>query len=286
MTDDGGAAPSYSRLVPIEQIDDPADPRIADYRDLRDAELRRRRGLFIAESREVVHRLLVEGRFRARSVLVTPPGFDGLREILEAAAARMPVLLTRPEIVRAVAGFNFHRGCLAIGERGGETTLDEIARPGGPRRLLALENVTNPDNIGGLFRNAMAFGVDGVLLSADSGDPLYRKAIRVAIGASLSIPFARAGDWPHALARLRETGYCVIALTPDAAAIDVADFGATRPVPERAALLLGAEGTGLSAATRSAAHLEVRIRMRPGVDSLNVATAAGIALHRLSGSAG
>jgi tRNA G18 (ribose-2'-O)-methylase SpoU len=272
--------------VPIEEIDDPDDPRIADYRDLRDAELRRRQGLFIAESREVVSRLLVEGRFRARSVLVTRPGFDGLRELLEKAAARMPVLLTRPEVVRAVAGFNFHRGCLAIGERGGGLSLHEIAAPRGPRRLLALENVTNPDNIGGLFRNAMAFGVDGVLLSAGSGDPLYRKAIRVAIGASLSIPFARAGDWAGAIERLREAGYCVIALTPDGGAIDVAEFGATRPVPERAALLLGAEGVGLSAATRRAAHLEVRIRMRPGVDSLNVATAAGIALHRLNGSAG
>jgi len=272
--------------VPIEAIDDPSDPRIAEYRDLRDAELRRRQGVFIAESREVVHRLLVESRFRARSVLVTRPGFDGLRDVLEDAAARIPILLTSPEIVRAVAGFNFHRGCLAIGERGAEPSLDEIAGPEGPRRLLALENVTNPDNIGGLFRNAMAFGVDGVLLSAGSGDPLYRKAIRVAIGASLSIPFARVGDWLHALQTLRETGYCVIALTPDAAAIDVAEFGTHRPVPERAALLLGAEGVGLSAATRRAAHLEVRIRMRPRVDSLNVATAAGIALHRLYGSAG
>jgi tRNA G18 (ribose-2'-O)-methylase SpoU len=286
MSRDAVRAPSYSPLVPIERIDDPADPRIADYRDLRDAELRRRQGLFIAESREVVHRLLVERRFRARSVLVTQPGFDGLREILEAAAARIPILLTRPEVVRAVAGFNFHRGCLAIGERGGEPSLDEIIGPRGPRRLLALENVTNPDNIGGLFRNAMAFGVDGVLLSAGSGDPLYRKAIRVAIGASLSIPFARAGDWPHALQRLRDTGTAVIALTPDGAAVDVAEFGATRSVPERAALLLGAEGVGLSAATRRAAHLEVRIPMRPGVDSLNVATAAGIALHRLYSSAG
>jgi tRNA G18 (ribose-2'-O)-methylase SpoU len=272
--------------VPIERIDDPADPRIVDYRDLRDAELRRRQGLFIAESREVVRRLLVEGRFRTRSVLVTLPGLEGLRDVLDMAAKEIPILLTSPEIVRAVAGFNFHRGCLAIGERGVEPELDELLDPPGRRLLLALENVTNPDNVGGLFRNAMAFGVGGVLLSAGCGDPLYRKAIRVAIGASLSIPFARRRDWPHALARLRESGYAVIALTPDEAATDIAELGMARRVPERAALLLGAEGVGLTAATRRTADLEVRIRMAPGVDSLNVATACGIALHRLYGSAG
>ena len=287
MARDGSRAPSYSSSVlMIERIDDPADPRVVDYRDLRDAELRRRQGLFIAESREVVRRLLVEGRFRTRSVLLTLPGLEGLRDVLETTAKEIPILLTTPEIVRALAGFNFHRGCLAIGERGVEPSLHGVLERPGPRLLLALEDVTNPDNIGGLFRNAMAFGVGGVLLSAGCGDPLYRKAIRVAIGGSLSIPFARVEDWPHALTRLRETGYAVIALTPDATAADIAELGVTRLVPERAALLLGAEGVGLTAASRRAADLEVRIRMAPGVDSLDVATACGIALHRLRGSAG
>lgn len=280
MARDECHAPSYSSSVPIERIDDPADSRLVDYRDLRDADLRRRQGLFIAESREVVRRLLVERRFRTRSVLVTLPGLEGLRDVLD-AATEIPILLTTPEIVRAVAGFNFHRGCLAIGERGLEPSLDAILEPTGPRLVLALEDVTNPDNIGGLFRNAMAFGADGVLLSPACGDPLYRKAIRVAIGASLSIPFARPPDWGNALARLRKSGYVVIALTPDEAAMDIVEFGAARPIPERAALLLGAEGVGLGVATRHAADVEVKIRMAPGVDSLNVATAGGIALHRL-----
>jgi tRNA G18 (ribose-2'-O)-methylase SpoU len=270
----------------IERIDDPEDPRVVDYRDLRDADLRRRQGLFIAESREVVRRLLVEARFRTRSVLLTLPGLEGLRDVLEERATLTPILLTTPEIVRALAGFNFHRGCLAIGERGVEPPLHEVLERPGPRLLLALEDVTNPDNIGGLFRNAMAFGVGGVLLSPGCGDPLYRKAIRVAIGGSLSIPFTRLDDWPHALARLRACGYTIVALTPDAVATDIAELGAARPVPERAALLLGAEGVGLAAASRRAADLEIRIRMAPGVDSLNVATACGIALHRLHRSAG
>jgi tRNA G18 (ribose-2'-O)-methylase SpoU len=272
--------------VLIERIDDPADPRLADYRDLKDAALRLRQGLFIAESREVVRRLLGGARFRTRSVLLTPPGLEGLRGLLEAADPAVRILLTRQDIVRAVVGYNFHQGCVAIGERGTEASRHELLDPAGRRLVLALEDITNPDNIGGIFRNARAFGADGVVLSAACADPLYRKAIRVSIGGSLTVPFARLGDWHGDLPRLREAGYTVIALTPRAGAIDIGELGATRPVPERVALLLGAEGEGLSASTRRAADLEARIPMAPGVDSLNVATACGIALHRLRGSPG
>lgn len=267
----------------IERIDDPADPRLADYRDLKDPLLRLQRGLFIAESREVIRRLFSCGRFRTRSVLLTPAALEGLRDLLETADSGIRILLVQHDLVRGVVGYNFHRGCLAVGERGAEPPVSTLLDPPGRRLLLVLEDVTNPDNVGAVFRNAMAFGADGVLLSPGCADPLYRKAIRVSIGGSLSVPFGRVDDWPGGLRDLRATGYTVIALTPrTAAAIDIAAFGTMRSVPERLALLFGAEGAGLSAAARSAADCEVRIAMTPGADSLNIATASGIALHRLA----
>ena len=271
--------------MPIERIHDPADPRVADYRDIRDAELRRRRGLFVAESRAVVRRLLGSGRFRTRSVLLTAPALEGLRGALQAADASVPVYLTSHETARAVVGFDFHRGCVALGERADDPPLESLAAGPGSRVLVALEDVSNPDNVGGVFRNAMAFGAGAILLSGGCADPLYRKAIRVSMGASLVIPFARVPDWRDGLARLRGAGYTLVALTPDPAALDIALLGAARPVPARLAVLLGAEGHGLRAETRAAADLEMQIAMAPGADSVNVATAAGIALHRIRSAA-
>ena len=262
--------------VRIETIDDPGDPRVAAYRDLKDALLRLRDGLFVAESRTVVGRLLACGRFRARSLLLTRPALDALGNLLDRLDPGTSVYLTHPVIVRSIVGYNFHRGCLALGERGAEPPLPALLEPSGPRLLLALEEISNPDNIGGVFRNAMAFAADAVLLSDGCADPLYRKAIRVSVGGSLCIPFARVADWPVALARLRERGYTIMALTPRAG-LDIAELA--RPIPERIALVLGAEGGGLSAQTLAAVDLQARIAMAPGADSLNVATASGIALH-------
>ncbi len=242
-----------------------------------------RHGLFIAESREVIRRLFSCGRFRHALGPADARGARrGCSDLLETADPDIRILLVQHDLVRGVVGFNFHRGCLAVGERGPEPPLSSLLDPPGRRLLLVLEEVTNPDNVGAVFRNAMAFAADGVLLSPGSADPLYRKAIRVSIGASLSVPFARLGDWPGDLKALRATGYTIMALTPRTGAIDIAEFGTTRPAPERLALLLGAEGTGLSAAARAAADYEVRIAMSPGADSLNIATACGIALHRLA----
>src|SRR5262249_52822364 len=145
--------------------------------------------------------------------------------------------------------------------RGAEPAVSDLAGPSGPRLLLVLENVTNPDNVGAVFRNAMAFAANGILLSPGSADPLYRKAIRVSIGASLSVPFSRLADWPGDLDQLRAAGYAILALTPSSEAIDIVEFGTTRRVPERLALLFGAEGTGLSEDARSMADHEVRIKM-------------------------
>jgi tRNA G18 (ribose-2'-O)-methylase SpoU len=187
-----------------------------------------------------------------------------------------------PETIRAIVGFKFHRGCLALGVRGEPVTPASLMEPAGPRTLLALEGVTDPDNVGAVFRNAAAFGVAGVLLSSHCADPLYRKAIRVSMGATLSLPFAQAPDWPATLAALRHAGYRLVALCPGAEAEDIVQVAAQAPRRPRLALLMGAEGAGLSGATRAAADVEVRIPMAAGVDSLNVAAACGIALHRLA----
>ena len=259
----------------VEHVRDVDDPRLADYRELRDGARRRRDGTFIAESRQVVRRLLGASRFRARSVLATEAAAEDLRDLL---ADGLPVYVAPEATLQRVVGFNFHRGCLAVGERGAEPALEGLLDA---RALLVLEGVTNPDNIGGVFRNAMAFGAGGVLLAPGCSDPLYRKAIRVSMGGTLVVPFARAAPWPEALARLRQRGFTVVALTPDGSA-DIDELGTRRPVPERVALLVGAEGEGLSPATRAAADLAVRIRMAGRGQSLNVATASAIALHRLA----
>jgi tRNA G18 (ribose-2'-O)-methylase SpoU len=170
-------------------------------------------------------------------------------------------------------GFDFHRGCLAAGDRPGDIPLESLLAA---RVLVVLERVTNPDNVGAVFRSALAFGAGGVVLSRGSADPLYRKAIRVSMGATLRVPFARLEEWPTPLARLGAAGFTIVALTP-AAVLDIAELGR----PERVALLLGAEGDGLGAAARACADVEVAIRMAPGANSLNVATAAAIGLHRL-----
>src|SRR5213594_1168362 len=168
----------------VERVRDADDPRLADYRELRDGERRRRAGTFVAESRQVVRRLL-GSRFRARSVLATEAAAADLRDVL---ADGLPVYVAPEETLGRVVGFNFHRGCLAVGERGAELPLDALLDT---RLLVVLEGVTNPDNVGGVFRNAMAFAAGGVLLAPGCSDPLYRKAIRVSMGGTLVVPCAR-----------------------------------------------------------------------------------------------
>jgi tRNA G18 (ribose-2'-O)-methylase SpoU len=232
--------------------------------------------VFVAESRLVVRCLLTAGRFPVRSVLLTETALESLRDVLAPADQ---VLVAPDALIQGVVGFDFHGGCLAIGERGAEPPLAELLAA---RLLVVLEGVTSPDNVGGVFRNACAFGADGVVLGPRCADPLYRRAIRVSMGASLAIPFTHATDWPDALGRLRAAGFTVIGLTPRAPAVDIGEFGGRRAIPERVALLLGGEEAGLSAAASAAADLRVLIPMVPGVDSLNAATACGIALHRFS----
>ena len=263
----------------VEAIEDPEDPRLADYREIRDAERRLRDGTFIAEGRLVVRRLLGAGRYRVRSALVTPPALDALGPAL--LAAGVPVYLVRQGIIEAVVGMEFHHGCLAAGERGAEPTAEAILAATRADRLVVLEGLGDSSNVGAMFRNALAFEVGAVFLAPGTADPLYRKAIRVSSGATVAMPFARLADWPRDLKLLRDAGYTVVALTPRSEAVALDELGNRRPLPARLALLLGTEGKGLSEEALASADLQVRIPMAPEMDSLNVAAAGAVALHAL-----
>jgi tRNA G18 (ribose-2'-O)-methylase SpoU len=270
--------------VPVVAIDSADDPRVQDYRAVREPELVRRRGLFIAEGRLVVARLVALPGARIRSILVNEAGLAALRTHAGAALddGAVPIYLAAPGTIDAIGGFHFHRGCLSIAERPAALDPGALIADAGPGRpLVVIEGIAQADNVGSILRNAHAFGAAGVLLDPASVDPLYRKALRTAMGAALVVPFARLEPWPAALARLRDAGLVVAALTPREATITLDAFAAAhrdRPV----ALLAGAEGDGLSQAALDAADVRVRIAMAPGADSVNVAAATGIALHALA----
>jgi tRNA G18 (ribose-2'-O)-methylase SpoU len=261
--------------VPILRPASPEDASLAAFRDVSATDQRLREGRFLVEGRLVVRRLLTESAYRTHSVLVSEAAFEALADVLAPRAATLPIQVVPTAWMRAVTGFNLHRGCLAIGERGPDRPWRPLASSA--RRLLLLEGVGNPDNVGGLFRTARAFGVDAILVGPGTGDPLYRKAVRVSCGAALVVPWARAAPWPAVLEQLGTDGVAVWALTPRADAVSIHEACAAG-VPARLALLLGAEGPGLSEASLSAASLHVRIPIDPGADSLNVNVAAGVAL--------
>jgi tRNA G18 (ribose-2'-O)-methylase SpoU len=262
----------------FERIDRLDDPRIAAYRDIPDPELVRSRGLFIAEGRLVVRRVIEDGRWRVQSVLVSDAARKSLQTSLDMIAGRVPVYVCAAADFRSLTGYNVHRGCLALVERPAAMPAEGLLT--GSRTLVVLEAVTNPDNVGGIFRNAAAFAADGVLLSPTCCDPLYRKAIRTSMGAVLRVPFTRAGGWPQDVVRVRAAGFTIVALTPHEPAETLAAFAA-RPRPERLALVAGTEGAGLTPVVEEMADWRVRIPIANAVDSLNVAVAVGIALHAI-----
>jgi len=263
----------------VERIDSANDPRLAAYRDLRDGELVRARGLFVAEGRIVVRRVIDDPRYRVQSVLVNDAALKDLESTLPLLAADVPVLVCGAGDLAAAAGYDVHRGCLALVHRPPPSTVDEIVA--GARVLVVLEGVSNADNVGGVFRNAAAFGA-AVLLNPTCCDPLYRKAIRTSMGAVLLVPFARAGDgdWPGVLARVGAAGFTTVALTPREPSETLEAF-TRRPRPARVALIVGSEGAGVSPAAEAAADYRVRIPIDRDVDSLNLAVAAGIALYEM-----
>ena len=289
--------------VPVG-IDDPDDDRLADYRDLVDTARRWRieaeRSIIVVEGRLPVRQLLASG-LPVGSLLVDDHQVTSSSDLVEGVLARgAPVYVGSREVVAATVGFALHRGVVAVAPR--PPALDAAAlraaaagRPsaGGGRPMVAvLEGLNDHENIGALFRNAAAFGVAGVLLDPSCADPLYRRSIRVSVGHVLRTPFARLAPWPDGLAAVGAAGFTVAALSPEPAAGDgrprvalgdLADLpaaGGRRGV----ALLLGAEGPGLSAGALDAADVVVSIPMADGVDSLNVSTAAAVAFHRLAGA--
>lgn len=261
----------------LAAIDDPEDPRIAAYSDIRERDLVGRQGLFVAEG-EVVLRVLLgpHSRFKPVSVLVAAGRLRAIETLLRNAPA-IPVFVAEQPVMDRIAGFPIHRGILAIGGIGTPPSANELlAAIHGPGVVVAALGIANHDNLGGIFRNAAAFGTRAVLLDAASCNPLYRKAIRVSVGASLMLPFARLPHGEDALTLLAEAGFDLVALSPGGSR-GLADI-----VPsKRTALVVGAEGPGLPDDVLSRVSA-VRIPMAPGVDSLNVAVATGIVLHHLS----
>jgi tRNA G18 (ribose-2'-O)-methylase SpoU len=266
--------------MPVIALDDPGDPRLDEFRRLADPAWLAARGLFVAEGRLVVERLLTEPALQPTSILVTDAARAALELTLRAGGDQLPIYVVPLAWMKTVTGFNIHRGCLATGLRPPRRSVASLIADG-CRRMLVLEGIGNPDNVGGLFRNARALDVDGVVLGPGTGDPLYRKAIRVSSGASLSVPFAAADDWPHTLGELQDAGLTVVALTPAIDAMPLDMFARARPSGAPLAILVGAESAGLTPDATAAADERVRIPIDAQANSLNVAVAAGIALHVL-----
>jgi tRNA G18 (ribose-2'-O)-methylase SpoU len=231
--------------------------------------IERSKGIFVVEGHLSVAALLASP-IRTRSILVSEAHAERYAE------AGVPVHPLPSREIERLTGVHFHRGVLASADRPVLPTVAELAT--GARRLLVLEAVNDHENIGALFRNAAAFGVDGVVLDPTAADPLYRRATRVSLGHVLRVPFARSAAWPDDLGSLRSAGFTIVALDP---AGDELLPALAAEVPPRVAVLVGAEGAGLSDAARSAVDRRVRIPMAAGVDSVNVATAAAIALSAL-----
>jgi len=260
----------------VELVTDPGDERIADYRALTDVELRSRweppHGLFIAEGELVLRRALRAG-YAPRSYLLDLARVPALADLPGA-----PVYAADQQVLRATTGFHVHRGVLGSFHRRPLPAAGQVLAAA--RRVLVCEDVNNHTNLGAVFRSAAGLGMDGVLLSPSCADPLYRRSVRVSMGEVFAVPYATLAPWPDGLAAVRAAGFSVLALTPASDAVPIHRL----PVALRArpALLLGAEGSGLSVAALAAADLPVTIPMRAGVDSLNVAAAAAVACWELA----
>ncbi len=265
----GSAVPRIAR--PALCITSPDDPRIAPYRAVRERDLTGRQGRFIAEGKVTLEVLLRRSRFAVESVFLAEGRLAPLSDILAALPEDVPLYSASQDVMDAVVGFSLHRGVLACGLKGAPQSPAAVLA--GARAVVVAIGLSNHDNVGALFRNAGALGADAVLLDAATCDPLYRKAIRVSAGTALWLPFAHGGSGASLLEAVSQAGLTAWALTPRA---DAPDLYGLEP-PERLALLVGAEGPGLPPALIDAAR-PVRIPMADGVDSLNVATAAAIAL--------
>jgi tRNA G18 (ribose-2'-O)-methylase SpoU len=265
--------------MPIVRIDDGRDPRLADYAGVREPMRLRERGLLIAEGRFVVRRLFDSGHIRVRSLLLNDAAAAAFGDLLDRPGVTQDVYVASPDAIEVATGFRMHRGCLALAERPVALSLDAMLASS--RSVVVLERVVDPDNVGSVFRSAEAFGVDGVVLSPGCGDPFYRKAIRTSSGAALVVPHVEAVAWPDALGRIRSAGFAIAATTPASDAMGIGTFVEMSAARGRIAVLLGTEGQGLTTGALALADVRVRIPMSGALDSINIATAAGIVLHRL-----
>lgn len=248
------------------------------FRALNDPEQRRaieRRGDFFLVEGLLGLRSLVETDYRIRCVLVAD---RRATTVLELVGRRAPIIVRPADEVRAITGFNFHRGVIAAVDRRPLPPVAAVVAPPA-RRVAVVEGVNDHENLGALFRNAAGFGIDGVLLDPTAADPLYRRSVRVSMGHVLQVPWTRVPSWPAGLDEVRAEGFTVVALTPAPHAESIDDLAADPP--ERTAFLVGAEGPGLTDAALATADRLVRIPLSSTVDSLNVATAAAIAFHRI-----
>jgi tRNA G18 (ribose-2'-O)-methylase SpoU len=260
-------------------VTDPRDPRLADYVALTDVELRRSRepaqGLFVAEGAKVIRRAIAAG-YPLRSMLLDQKWRIAMADLVDSIEA--PVYVGEPELLEQVTGFNVHRGALAAMVRLPLPPLQHLLDAS--RRVVVLEDINDHTNIGAIFRAAAALDMDAILLAPRCADPLYRRSVKVSMGAVFAVPYTRLDDWYGVPQRLRGAGFRVLALTPDPGAIPIGALD-TQGL-ERVALLFGAEGAGLSKRWMSSADLRVRIPMAREVDSLNVAAAAAVAFYALT----
>lgn len=262
-------------------IDSPEDPRLADYRDLTDVALRRllepERGLYIAESAKVIGRALAVGH-APRSVLVQEKWLNDVESLLaDHGADEVPIFVVTPEIAEAITGYAIHRGALAAMHRPVPADVREVIRDA--RLIVVLEDIMDHTNVGAIFRAAAGLGADAVLVSPRCADPLYRRSVRVSMGTVFQVPWTRLPEWRRARSVLHEAGFHLAALSLGDDAVTLDEFAATGH--ERVALMLGAEGDGLSRWALEAADTIVTIPMAGGVDSLNVAAASAVALWEL-----
>ena len=255
-------------MSPPERVDDPNDERVADYVALSDPEHRRAGGIYIAEG-EIALRRVLEAGATLRSLLVSEKKSDRVRDLVGDA----PTYVVTQPVLDAVVGYHLHRGVVAAVNRPAPRDAAALV---GPTRVAVLENLTDHENVGVIFRSAAALGIGAVFLSPSCCDPYYRRAVRVSQGNVAAVPFATIEPWPGGLQLLRDSGYVVAALTPSG---EVPLRHARLSEHERVALMVGTEGDGLTESAMEAADVRVSIPMRSGVDSLNVATAAAVAFY-------
>jgi len=267
------------KTVTFHYLESAGDPRVADYTQLTDVHLRKLRepaeGMYIAESSRVLRRALAAGH-QPRSFFLAEKWVEDLTDVFE-RFPEVPAYIGSAALLEEITGFHLHRGAMAAMHRPAPVPLPELLA--GARRVAVLEDIVDHTNVGAIFRSAAALDVDAVLVSPRCGDPLYRRSVRVSMGTVFQVPWARLDSWPQDLTLLKEQGFTVAAMELTDDAMDLDRLAASNP--GRLALVLGTEGAGMSAETLAAVDLAVKIPMRAGVDSLNVAAASAVAFWEL-----